>query len=51
MKQKNIFLKSEADAWLDRNKENLSKCNFEDDDIVRAISDISKSNSNTVLKF
>ena len=51
MKQKNIFLKSEADAWFDRNKENLSRRNFEDDNIVRAISDISKSSSNTMLKI
>jgi len=51
MKQKNIFLKSEADAWFARNKENLSRRNFEDDNIVRAISDISKSSSNTMLKI
>ena len=51
MKQKNIFLKSEADAWFARNKKNLSKRNFEDDNIVRAISDISKSSSNTMLKI
>jgi ubiquinone/menaquinone biosynthesis C-methylase UbiE len=51
MKQKNIFLKSEADAWFDRNKESLSKRNFEDDDIVKAILDISKSYSNTMLKI
>ena len=51
MKQKNIFLKSEADAWFVRNKENLSRRNFEDDNVVRAISDISKSSGNTMLKI
>ena len=51
MKQKNIFLKSEADAWFDRNKEGLSKRNFEDDNVVRAALDISKSSSNAMLKI
>ncbi len=51
MKQKSIFLKSEADAWFDRNKENLSKRDFEDDYTVKAILDISKSSSNKKLKI
>ena len=51
MKQKNIFLNSEADAWFDRNKEKLSKRNFEDDNVVRAVLDISKSSSNAMLKI
>ena len=49
--QKDIFLKSEADAWFVRNKENLSKLNFEDDNVVRAALDISKSSSNAMLKI
>ena len=51
MMQKDIFLKSEADAWFVRNKENLSKLNFEDDNVVRAALDISKSSSNAMLKI
>ena len=51
MKQKNIFLKNEADAWFVRNKESSSKRNFEDDNVVRAALDISKSSSNAMLKI
>jgi len=51
MKQKNIFFENEADAWFLRNKESSSKRNFEDDNVVRAALDISKSSSNAMLKI
>lgn len=36
MKQKDIFLRSEADAWFERNQQSAAKRNFETDDPVTA---------------
>lgn len=51
MMQKNIFLNGEADKMFGRHKKRASKCNFEDDYVVRAVLDISKSSSNAMLKI
>jgi ubiquinone/menaquinone biosynthesis C-methylase UbiE len=36
MQQKDIFLRSEADAWFERNQQSVAKRNFETDDPVTA---------------
>jgi len=47
MKQKNIFSKSEGNAWFDRNTKSLNKCNYPDSDMVLVemmnISDLPKN--------
>ncbi len=42
MKQKDIFLNHEANAWFERNRQASSNRNFSKDDIVLAVHEISK---------
>lgn len=47
MKQKNIFLESEGDAWFFRNRESIIQRNFASDRVVNAIQKVVDSDPNS----